>query len=50
LHLAGLDDVVQDLHGLLDRHVVVEPVDVIDLDPVGVEPGQRRVQLPNSAA
>ena len=38
--LAGLDDVVQGLHGLLDRRVGVEAVDLVEVDVVGAEAGQ----------
>ena len=43
-HLAGPHHVVQRLHGLLDRHLVIETVDVVDVDVVGAQPPQRRVQ------
>jgi hypothetical protein len=33
--LAGLHDVVQGFHGLLDRSVGVEPVDLVEVDVVG---------------
>jgi hypothetical protein len=36
---------VQDLHRLLDWGVVVEAVDLIEVDVVGVQPLQRRVDL-----
>ena len=43
--LAGLDDVVQRLHRLLDRGVGVEAVDLVQVDVVGAEPGQGGVDL-----
>jgi len=43
--LAGLDDVVQRLHRLLDRRVRIEAVDLVEIDVVGTEPGQRCVDL-----
>lgn len=44
-HLPRADDVVEGLHRLLDRHVVVEPVEVVDVDVVRPEPAQRGVEL-----
>ena len=38
--LAGLDDVVQRLHGLLDRDVRVAAVDLVQVDVVHAEPAQ----------
>jgi len=44
-YFSGLDEVVQGFHGFLDRGVGVEAVDLIEVDVVGFEPGQRRVDL-----
>src|SRR2546423_97775 len=41
--LAGAYHVVQRLHGLLDRRLGVEPVDLIQIHVVGPEPAQRVV-------
>lgn len=43
--LPGLDDVVQRLHRLLDGRVRVEAVDLVQVDVVGAEAGQRGVDL-----
>jgi len=43
--LAGLHDVVQGLHGLLEGSVGIEAVDLVEVDVVGPEPGQRGVDL-----
>src|SRR3954452_3425808 len=43
--LARLDDVVQCFHRLLDRAVRIEAVDLVEVDVVGVETFQRRVDL-----
>ena len=43
--LAGPDHVVQRLHRLLDRRVVVPAVDLVEVDVVDAEPGQRGVDL-----
>ncbi|CAM5663911.1 hypothetical protein SVIOM74S_09899 [Streptomyces violarus] len=43
--LAGLDDVVQGLHRLLDRGMRVEAVDLVEVDVVGAEPGEALVEL-----
>ena len=39
--LARLDDVVERFEGFLDRRVVVEAMDLIEVDVVGAEPRQR---------
>src|SRR6266702_627055 len=41
--LARRDHVVQRLHGLLDRRLVVPPVDLVQVHVVGAEAPQRRV-------
>ena len=43
--LARLDHVVQGLEGLLDRHLVVPAVDLVEVDVVGAETSQRVVDL-----
>jgi hypothetical protein len=43
--LAGLDHVVQGLHGLLDRGGGVEAVDLVQVHVVGAEPAQGIIQL-----
>ena len=43
--LAGLDDVVQRLHRLLDRRVPVPAVDLVEVDVVGAEAAQAGVDL-----
>lgn len=42
-HLSALDEVVQRLHCLLDRHGVVEAVDLQQVNVRGVEAGERGV-------
>jgi hypothetical protein len=42
-HLPALDEVMQRLHRLLDWRVAVEAVDLEEVDVVGVEPLERRV-------
>jgi hypothetical protein len=42
---AGLDDVVQGFHGLLDRRVGVEAVDLVEVDVVGAKTSQGSIQL-----
>ena len=44
-HLARSHQVVEGRHGLLDRRLGVEAVDVVDVDVVGAQPPQRRVDL-----
>jgi len=44
-NLARLDHVVQGLHRLLDRSVMVEPVDLVEVDVVGAQPAQAVVDL-----
>jgi hypothetical protein len=41
--LARLHHLVQRGHGLLDRRLVVPPVDLVQVDVIGAEPPQRRV-------
>jgi diguanylate cyclase len=41
--LTGPNHVVQRLHGLRDRRLVVPTVDLIEVDVVGAQPAQRRV-------
>ena len=41
--LAGADDIVQRLQRLLDRRIIVEAVDLIEIDIVDAEPGQAAV-------
>ncbi len=41
--LAGLHDVVQRLDGLLDRRLIVEAVDLVEVDVVEAQPGQAGV-------
>ena len=43
--LAGAHDVVQRLERLLDRHVVVPAMDLVEIDVVGAEPLQAGVDL-----
>jgi hypothetical protein len=43
--LARLDDVVQRFHGLLDRGFRIEAMDLVQVDVVGAEPGQRSIDL-----
>ena len=43
--LAGLDDVVQRFERLLDRRVVVQAVDLVEIDVVHAEPAQAVVDL-----
>ena len=43
--LDDLDEVVEGFHGLLDRGVRVEAVDLVEVDVVGAESGQGRVHL-----
>jgi hypothetical protein len=43
--LAGLDDIVQRLERLLDRRVIIEAMDLIEIDVIGAEPPQARVDL-----
>jgi len=38
--LAGLHDIVERLHGLLDGRFRVEAVDLVEIDVVGVQAGQ----------
>src|SRR5664279_2085944 len=44
-HLAGLDHVVERFHRLFDRCLGVEAVDLVEVDVVGAQPGQRGVDL-----
>jgi hypothetical protein len=43
--LAGLDDVVKGFHRLLDRGRGVETVDLVEVDVLRAEPGQRGVDV-----
>lgn len=43
--LAGLDEVVQGLHRLLDGRIVIVAVDDVQIQIVGAEPPQRAVDL-----
>jgi len=43
--LAGLDHVVQRLERLLDRRGVVPAVDLVEVDVIGAQPPQARVDL-----
>src|SRR5674476_1536941 len=44
-HLPGLDHVVERFHRLFDRRLGVEAVDLVEVDVVGAQPGQRGVDL-----
>ena len=44
-HLAGLNDIVQRFEYLLDRRVVVETVDLIEVDIIHAKPPQAVVDL-----
>src|SRR5664280_511261 len=44
-HLPGLDHVVESFHRLFDRRLGVEAVDLVEVDVVGAQPGQRGVDL-----
>src|SRR5665647_40900 len=44
-HLAGLDHVVERFHRLFARRLGVEAVDLVEVDVVGAQPGQRGVDL-----
>ena len=45
-HLAGLDQIVERFHGLLDWRFIVEPVDDIEVQVVGAQPLERPLDLP----
>jgi len=42
---AGLNDVVESFRGLLDGSFGIEAVDLVEVDVVGAEAGQRGVDL-----
>ena len=44
-HLAGLDQIVERFHGLLDWRFIVEPVDDIEVQVVGAQSPERSIDL-----
>ena len=49
-HLAGADQVVERAQGLVDRDVGLGAVDLVEVDPVGLEAAQRRFALLDDVA
>ena len=44
-HLAGLDQIVERFHGLLDWRFIVEPVDDVEIQVVGTQSLERSIDL-----
>ena len=49
-HLARAHEIVQRGQGLLDRRELVRPVQLVEVDPVGAQPAQRRLDRADDVA